>query len=261
MATDVSLQGIERPLQPVKELGWRNGLGNLVRSELRAWWGTRTWLVQALIWFVVVNGPMALVLYSGPRAAARAVGQTVFSLAVGIFGALGVIVSTQSTLIGEKQQGTAAWVLSKPVSRVAFLAAKWIAQGLGFFVTIILLQGAIAYAQFAAAGVAPAPLSFAAGMGLLTLQLLGYLTLTLMLGTFFASQVVVAGIAVFLLFGQFLLAQAYPFGAYLPGALPVHVPAVLAGAALPTVIPLIGTVLTIVVCALLAAWRFEREEF
>ena len=261
MATDVSPQAIERSLRPVKERGWRNGLANLIRSDLRAWWGTRTWLVQALIWFVVVNGSMALVLYSGPRAAARAVGQTVFSLAVGIFGALGVIVSTQSTLVGEKQQGTAAWVLSKPVSRVAFLAAKWIAQGLGFFVTIILLQGAIAYAQFAAAGGAPAPLSFVAGMGLLTLQLLAYLTLTLMLGTFFASQVVVACIAVFLLFGQFLLAQAYPFGAHLPGALPVHVPAVLAGAALPTVIPLIGTVLTIVVCALLAAWRFEREEF
>ena len=98
-------------------------------------------------------------------------------------------------------------------------------------------------------------------MGLLTLQLLAYLTLTLMLGTFFSSQIAVAGIAVLLLFAQPLLAQASALGTWLPGVLPLQVSSVLGGAALPSVIPLIGTAVLIVVCALLAVWRFEREEF
>ena len=45
MVTDVTLQAIELTLHPVKELGWRNGLFNLVLNELSGWWGTRTWLV------------------------------------------------------------------------------------------------------------------------------------------------------------------------------------------------------------------------
>ena len=261
MAANLALQAAEPALEPVPERGWRNGLSTLLRNELRAWWGTKTWLVQALIWTVVLNGFTALVLWGGPRAASADAARTVFGLFTGIFGALGVIVATQGAIVGEKRQGTAAWVLSKPVSRVAFLAAKWVAHSLGFFVTIILLQGALVYAQFAAAGVAPPALAFVSGMAMLSLQLLAYLTLTLMLGTFFGSQAAVAGIAVVLLFVQPVLVEATAFGDWLPGALPRQVAAVLGGAALPTLIPLIGTVLVIVVCALLAVWRFEREEF
>ena len=261
MAANLALKAAGGMLHPLPERGWRNGLANLVRNELRAWWGTRTWLVQALIWTIVLNGFTALVLWTGPRAASADAARTVFSLFTGIFGALGVIVATQGAIVGEKRQGTAAWVLSKPASRVAFLAAKWVAHSLGFFVTIILLQGTLAYAQFAAAGVAPPALAFATGMGLLSLQLLAYLTLTLMLGTFFGAQAVVAGIAMVLLFVQPIVAEATGFGDWLPGALPRQVAPLLAGAGLPTLIPLIGTVLVIVVSVLLAVWRFEREEF
>ena len=86
-----------------------------------------------------------------------------------------------------------------------------------FFVMIILLQGTLAYTQFAAAGTTPALLPFLAGMGFLALQLLAYLTLTLMLGSLFSSSIPVVGIAVALLFGQPLLAEIAAFGAWLPG--------------------------------------------
>ncbi len=261
MTANILSQTGDSTLQPVPDRGWRNGLANLLRNELRAWWGTKTWLIQALIWSIVLNGFTALVLWTGPRAAASDAARTVFSLFTGIFGALGVIVATQGAIVGEKRQGTAAWVLSKPASRVAFLAAKWAAHSLGFFVTIILLQGALIYIQFAAAGVAPPALAFVTGMSLLSLQLLAYLTLTLMLGTFFGSQAAVVGIATGLLFVQPVLAEATAFGDWLPGSLPRQVGPVLAGAALSTLIPLIGTVLLIVISVLLALWRFEREEF
>jgi ABC-2 type transport system permease protein len=261
MASHSSLQAVDYTLRPAKERGWRNGLANLLHNEIHAWWGTRTWLIQSLIWLVVVNGSMAMVLWTGPQPVAHAVAQSVFSIFTGILGALGVIVSTQGAVVAERQQGTAAWVLSKPVSRVAFLAAKWMAHALALFVTIILLQGSLAYAQFAAAGATPAVLPFLAGMGLLTLHLLSYLTLTLLLGTLFRSQIPVVAIAILILFVQPLLAEVYGFGGLLPGVLPLQVPPVLRGEPLPTIIPLISTTVLMVLCFIIAVWRFEREEF
>ncbi len=93
------------------------------------------------------------------------------------------------------------------------------------------------------------------------LQLLAYLTLTLMLGTLFSSQIPVVGIAALILFVQPLLAEVYAFGAWLPGALPLQVPQVLGGSPLPTIVPLLGTILLTVVFIVVAVWRFEREEF
>ena len=260
MATNIA-QHTESALRPVAEPAWRRGFANLLRQENRRWWGTRIWLIQSLIWLVVVNGAMAMVLWTGPRPAAQVAAQSVFSIFTGIFGALGVIVSTQGAVVAEKQQGTAAWILSKPVSRVAFLVAKWMAHALGLFVTIILLQGSLAYAQFAAAGAAPSLLPLLGGMGLLTLHLLSYLTLTLMLGTVFRSQIPVVGIAILILFVQPLLAEVYGFGGMLPGVLPLQVPLVLRGDPLPTIVPLIGTTVLTVLCFIIAVWRFEREEF
>ncbi len=93
MAANAALQTVEGALRPVPNHGWRNGLANLLRNELRAWWGTKTWLIHALIWTVVLNGFTALVLWTGPRAASADAARTVFSLFTGIFGALGVIVA------------------------------------------------------------------------------------------------------------------------------------------------------------------------
>ena len=41
---------------------------------------------------------------------------------------IAVVAKTQGAIIGEKQLGTAAWVLSKPASRRAFVLAKLRAQ-------------------------------------------------------------------------------------------------------------------------------------
>ena len=45
--------------------------------------------------------------------------------------AIGIIVVMQDAIIEEIQLGTAAWVLSKPVSRQAFLSAKLVASVVG----------------------------------------------------------------------------------------------------------------------------------
>lgn len=246
-------------LQSVHESGWRSGFSNLLRKELRGWWGTRTWMVQALIWLFVVNGMLAIVLFADPGEASSE-GFVVFSLFTGMFASLGAIIFIQGRIVGEKQSGTAAWILSKPVSRTAFLLSKLLADGLGFFVTVIVLQGAVAYAQFATAGIAPSAVGFAAAMGLLFVNLLFYVALTLMLGAFFDSRAAVIGTAVFILFAQVQVAQS-PTGQFLPGSLPFAAAEVLAGNPLPTVVPLVGSVVLTAIFVAAAFRRFGCEEF
>jgi hypothetical protein len=53
-------------LQRVGTSGWRTGLANLLRKENRAWWASRRWLVQMVVWAVIVNGLLALSLFVMP---------------------------------------------------------------------------------------------------------------------------------------------------------------------------------------------------
>jgi len=39
---------------PVHETGWRRGFANLLSKENGAWWRTRRWLVQTIIWVAIL---------------------------------------------------------------------------------------------------------------------------------------------------------------------------------------------------------------
>src|SRR5206468_4052074 len=100
------------------------------------------------------------------------------------------------------QSGTAAWILSKPVARPAFILAKLVADALGSAVFILALPAVIAYGLFWIAAGSPLDvLPFVSGLGLLGLVYLFYLCLCLALGTLFASRGPMLGIAHGLLFG------------------------------------------------------------
>ncbi len=99
-------------------------------------------------------------------------------------------------ILGERLSGTAAWVLSKPLRRPAFILAKLIAHGLGLLATWVVLPGAVAYLEFAVLGKVHLPIpGFAAALGLAYLNLIFYLTLVLMLATLFQGRGPVLGIA------------------------------------------------------------------
>jgi ABC-2 type transport system permease protein len=55
----------------------------------------------------------------------------------------GVVVTIQGSVIGEKDQGTAEWVMSKPVSRASFVMWKIVAHSFGFLVTAVLIPASI----------------------------------------------------------------------------------------------------------------------
>jgi ABC-2 type transport system permease protein len=275
-------------LVPSRERGWQMGLGNMLAKENGAWWRTRRWWLQCLLWLVVLNGLMVLAIKSvesepevalEPRASisgplmesATMTGLIVFVAMAGIAVPIAAISMGQDSILGERHSGTAAWVLSKPISRPAFILAKLIAHGLGFLATGAVLPGAIAYLEVSAFGGAQLSwLAFSGAMGLVYLNLLFYLTLALMLGTLFHGRGPVLGITLGLLIGYQLILQLAPWlAAVMPWTLAgsagqdgLPLAGLLAlGQPLPTVAPIIATVLWCSLFVVVAIWRFRREEF
>ena len=270
--------------QPVNEHGWRTGFANLFRKESRDWWGTRAWLVQTLIWTAILNGLLATLLFAVPPEASQAsappglaaskdvTGLMVFFIMAGIALSIGTIILGQDEIIDEKKQGTAAWILSKPVSRTAFVLAKLLANALGILIVMVLVQGVLAFVQVSIARGSLLPIGpFVGALGLVFLNLMFYLTLTIMLGALFKERGGVIGIPMVFLFGYQIIYGILPFlGEIMPWALTTPLDersgaslalALVLGQPLPSVTPIIATAVWCVVFTGVAVWRFNRDEF
>ena len=205
----------EITLHPVARRGRHGGFRNLLRHELAAFWGTPTWRIQVLTWLVFGPGLLLLFLFSESMAAAEdgrapraalALAARVLPTTLGTLAAVAAVILAQSAIVGEKQAGTAAWLLAKPVSRAAFVLAKFLALGSGMVAAAVVVAGAAAYAIIAVAD-GPAPMApYVAALGALALHVLFYLALALLLGTIFHSRNPVIAIPLLLLFvlGQWL---------------------------------------------------------
>ena len=262
---------VDQKLQAVNESGWRRGFANLLGNENRMWWGTRKWLVHLLLWLIVLNGLILLIGLAdaedinNPFKLYETLTQVLFQ--VGMFAtAIGVVTTAQGAIVREKQLGTAAWVLSKPVSRSAFVLAKFVAYAISFVSLAILIPSAIFYGQsLLLAGHAPELGVFLAGLGIMVVHTLFYLALTLLLGTLFNTRGPISGIAMGLLFIGFLPPNLVPQALLLalPWTLKESAVGLVMGSALPAIwiIPVVATTLWIVVFLAVALWRFGREEF
>jgi len=253
----------------VQERGWQRGLRNMLRSEMDHWWKTSMWWVQALIW----GGMMAFILGSVfLQGAEMDVDDTMvlYSVFAGLFPAVAVIIILMGAVVGEKQDGTAAWVLSKPVSRPSFIVAKLLANSLGVFVTMVIIPGLMAYLVLTQLGGYDLDLvRFIAAQGVIFLNHLYFLSLTLMLGTLFATRGPVIGIALALLFmQQNLVGMIAPLRYVLPWSLVMPlaensdalVPALLLGAPVPSVLHPFIILLQIVFFIAISLIRFQQEE-
>src|SRR5947209_8702270 len=144
-------------LRRVQPGGWSSGLGNLLRNELRPWLSTRFGVIQVAVWLVIINGFLALPLWiaplldqSGRRQVQKpggpyALGMLLFFQIAVQIGGMGVAVLAMGAIVGEKQSGTAAWILSKPTSRVAFVLSKFMALAAGTTAVIVALQSVVAF--------------------------------------------------------------------------------------------------------------------
>ena len=203
--------------QMVDERGWRRGMGNLLRGELSSWFKTRRWLKQILIWLLIINLILFFTVIGLGEAVkeAAAAGEPppdvdtpmLYGVFGGMFVAFGVMIAMQRVLIGEKRGGTAAWVLSKPVTRTAFVVSRLVGNSLGILLTAVLVPGAVAYltiGMLTPLGWLP-PLDYLAGMAVISLSAFFWLTLTLMMGTFFEKSGGVIAIPMGLYFAMWML--------------------------------------------------------
>jgi len=192
-----------------------------------------------------------------PPTAMDAVAQYVKNLSQ--FGVILALLMTMGVVAQEKDTGTAAVMLVKPLPRGVFLGAKFAALGLTFAASIALAGAAGYYYTlllFEALGMG----RWLALNGLMMLFVLVYVALTLFCSTVTKSQVAAGGLA----FG-FLLVLALPgalpkVGEYLPGQLITWGATLMTGSA-EAYWPALWVSLGLIAAALIGAWAiFEKQE-
>jgi ABC-2 type transport system permease protein len=251
--------------------GWLRGLDNLLDAELGRWFRTKKWWVQTLVWAGLINGILVLMV-AGEEGADSGNLVMAFTVLLSVFATIGVCILMQGSIVGEKQSGTAAWILSKPVSRGAFVLAKLVANAAGIALTIVLIQGLLAYLIIlAATGTALPPLGYLGGLGVEFVHLLFYITLTLMLGAVFRRRGPVIAIPLVLLFAQELLLGVFPaLARVLPWTLTIPLDeseylsvamALITGSEPLTYLPLATTLAASAVFMAMALLIFRRLEF
>jgi ABC-type transport system involved in multi-copper enzyme maturation permease subunit len=270
-------------LQRVNERGWLRGFSNLLRKENQVWWGTRRWWINALLWPAMLGGLVSVMLFmlpsvaaatgdpgvaaaGGPIPFAMQMGRTVFFEMGTLALALGVIVLSQDLIVDEKQSGLTEWMLAKPVARRAYVLAKLAAATLAVLVLLIALPAIMSYLLLTARTGTPFPLiPFLGGLGIMTAHTFFYLTLTLMLGTFFDNRAPILGIALGSVMGGTLIGGiVQPLNYVTPWMLGKTASLVADSQPLPAGIlwvPLAASLLWSGVFIIVALVKFEKTEF
>jgi ABC-2 type transport system permease protein len=263
--------------QIVREKGWRRGLGNLLRGEYSAWFKSSRWWKQLVLWILIINGMMGMMIYATAEAAKEGNEGPPILLMYGIFGgmfvAFGVMIIMQRVLVREKNSGTAAWVLSKPVTRTSFVVSRLVVNSIAILLTSVIVPGVILYITlglFSDLGWL-SPLGFLAALLMFSLHTLYWIALVLMLGTLSESSGAVIAVPIALFFTFWMGNDLLPSLIYFTPLLLTFSPApeqmnTLAGSFISgepvfSWLPLISTVVSCVIFIAVAIWRFNRQEF
>jgi ABC-2 type transport system permease protein len=269
-------------LLPARGRGWLAGFGNMLAKELGEWFQTRRWLWQILIWLIIIDGFVAFLLFVLPALASimpalkptaegafgglppEVGGVSMFFTILMMAGSIGVIILAQDEIIQEKQSGTAAWILSKPAARPAFILTKLLSNTIGALVFIVALPGLVVLGEIFLATHQLVPLlPFLVGAGVVLLGLVFYISLVILLGVLFESRGSVLGITFGIMFGGMILRNfILPILYVLPLSMDSIALAVVQGIPLPAmfVSQLIATAVLSSVFILVALWRFQHIE-
>ena len=247
------------------------GFRNLIGKENGEWAAGPSLLAHVVIWILIVAVLSAVIAFvrgeMEPGYTPKDIndaGALMFFVLGSVASVIAVVAKTQGAIIGEKQLGTAAWVLSKPASRRAFLLAKLAVHFRWLLMVTLLVPAVVFYGLVTAVStLPPPPLLFVGGLAILALGLLFYLALSLLLGTVFESRGPLAGTVFGFMVAGFMIANyapwltaAFPWLFFQSGfnlvaqeRIPAH-----------NLISIPATALWIGLFALLALRRFERAE-
>lgn len=248
-----------------------SGFRNLVAKENGEWAAGPSLLAHAAIWILIVAVISAVIAFvrgeMEPGYTPKDVndaGALMFFVLGSVASVIAVVAKTQGTIIGEKQLGTAAWVLSKPASRKAFVLAKLAVHFRWLAVVTLLVPSLVFYGLLTVVStLPPPPLLFAGGLAILALGLLFYLALSLLLGTVFESRGALAGTVFGFMVAGFMIANYAPWlTAAFPWLFFQSGFNLVAQQQIPpyNLISIPATALWTVLFVLLALRRFERAE-
>lgn len=252
------------------------GYREMVVKELLEAWRTRRLIVIALLFTALgITAPVVTKLLPD---IIRAVGPTGFEVEIptpGIadvldqllkntvqFGALAAILLTMGSVATERERGTAAFVLSKPVTRAAFLWAKVVAIAIEFAIAIgLATAGAWIYTVLLFSR--PAILPWVELAAIVWLSTMVYASITFLGSVVAKSSLGAAGIG-FLGLIVLSLASIVPnLGAWLPAGLQAVAKSIAMAEPSPDLQPMttIGVAVAIIAGSLGLAWlRFRRTE-
>ena len=172
--------------QPVEAGGRFQGLGNLLRTEISRWRHSIAWWLQIAVVLLFCNG-ITLMAMLGSEGE-EGIGLMMFPLMSGFYVALSAMTMIQGAIVKEKVEGTAAWVLSKPVTRVAFMTSKFITNCISMTIALVFLPWILAYLMFAGMGESVDLIGTFFAMGIFWIYCMFWLTMALMLGSIFKSR-------------------------------------------------------------------------
>lgn len=247
------------------------GFGNSLRKEVLEWQRSRRGIV-VFIASTLLMLPMALNswILSQLRAVDPGIDLStvpmdpltnVFSALSGQLFVLVMIFATMNLLAHERENGTLAWTLSKPVTRTSVLLAKWVAATAVLWLTAIALPAlATSIAAAVLYGGIPDPaLIGTAVVALVTLPAI-YAAVALAGATFLRAQAAIGAVSFFAYFLPDLVglasSSAVPF---VPTAIGRWVFGFLTGAPVGFVTP-IAWLVGVVALLLVARWQLERME-
>lgn len=268
------------------------GFSILLTREIRQALRLRSLLLSLVVWGIILNGfllitiaasqelannPDSVLLTAEEPEAAEiqsmisdpSLSVSTLLMMMGFALAIYAVINLQDAVIQEKLTGTAAWVLSKPVTRLAFIVSKLAAHVVRLLL-IVIPQIVIAILLLRFVGNFNVNLAvFLLGVPLVLVFVLFFSALTLLLGTVSDSRGFVIGIplALLLLYQPIssLLAPIMSFLPYAlvlsgaPGAAPL-VLSVVMGGPISNWMPLVTTILIGAVLTVLATWNFSRQE-
>jgi len=282
------------PLTSSTNYGWTAGFTNMLRKELGRWWNWKSLATQLVVWMLLINGMVGLVVFVVPHvtdeglrqqiaheltqhgivngpvtfdftsADISMMGMSMFFQISAIVMFIGAIILTHDSILKERETGTAAWLLSKPLSRKALVISKILANNISVMLIILAAQGVITYAICSVVlGRPVAVLPFLAGLGLLGLDVIFYIVMATALGTFFMSRGVALAVPiVFGLVGGELISLWPVLARYIPWEFGHFAQGLVTGAPLSSVdfMPVAATALWILLFIGATVWRFEKLE-
>lgn len=248
------------------------GFGVLLKKEIKEQLRTYRLVVVAMVFLLLgLTTPVTLkfmpeiIKWAGqgiqvntptPTAADSLVG---YAGDVSQIGVLVVVLVAMGMVANELQRGTAVIILSKPVTRAAFVASKLAAVSLTIIVS--LAAASVLCLGYTVWLIGPADAVAFLGLNLLVACFLVFcLSVTLLFSSIFRSSLAAGGVALGTVVGQALLSALPWVGDYLPGRLLGWGNAMVTAGSKPYWPALAVTVALIVVCVYLAQRVLKGKE-